>query len=83
MATSKQAHAAKRNIRKAQRAAREKRTIAHLPQDTRCDLGKQAAAGRRRGGRAGHALEGRTRHQLYETPASSRSRDARRWGSGN
>jgi hypothetical protein len=31
------------NIRKAQKAARRKRTIAHLPKKTRTALGKQAA----------------------------------------
>jgi hypothetical protein len=43
MATEKQRAAARRNINKAQAAAREKRTIAHLPQSTRTALGKQAA----------------------------------------
>lgn len=66
MATRKQVTAAKRNIRKAQTAARSKRTIAHLPEATRRDLGKQASMARRRGGRAGHALQDRTREQLYE-----------------
>jgi hypothetical protein len=66
MATRKQVQAAKRNIKSAQRAAKSKRTIAHLPTDTRRDLGRQAARARARGGRAGHALEDRTRKQLYE-----------------
>lgn len=67
MATRKQTQAAKRNVRKAQAAARRKRTIASLPESTRQDLGRQAsAAARRRGGRAGHSLEDRTRAQLYE-----------------
>jgi hypothetical protein len=66
MATKKQAQAARRNVKKAQSAARSKRTIAHLPESTRRDLGRQAAAARSRGGRAGHALEDRTREQLYE-----------------
>jgi hypothetical protein len=66
MATTKQVQAAKRNVKKAQAAATKKRTIAHLPQSTRRSLGKQAAAGRRRGGEAGHALEDRNRQQLYE-----------------
>ena len=67
MATTKQVQAAKRNVRKAQRAARSKRTIAKLPASTRRDLGRQAAKSRARGGRAGHNLEDRTRPQLYET----------------
>ena len=66
MATRKQVQAAKRNITKAQSAARRKRTIAHLPESTRRDLGKQASMARRRRGTAGHALEDRTREQLYE-----------------
>jgi hypothetical protein len=66
MATRRQVQAAKRNVRTAQRAARRKRTIANLPEATRRDLGKQAAKARQRGGRAGHALEDRTREQLYE-----------------
>jgi hypothetical protein len=35
--------AARRNIRKAAKAARRKRTIAHLPKKTRRALGKQAS----------------------------------------
>jgi hypothetical protein len=66
VATTKQVRAAKRNIRKAQTAARSKRTIARLPEATRRDLGKQASLARQRGGRAGRALEDRTREQLYE-----------------
>ena len=66
MATTKQVRTAKRNVQKAQTAAKSKRTIAHLPEATRRDLGKQASKARQRGGRAGHALEDRTREQLYE-----------------
>jgi hypothetical protein len=66
MATTKQVQAAKRNVKKARQAATRKRTIANLPRATRRGLGQQAARGRRRGGRAGHALEDRNREQLYE-----------------
>jgi hypothetical protein len=66
MATKAQTHAAKRNIRKAQRAARAKRTISKLPASTRKDLGRQAAKARARGGKAGRAYEDRTRQQLYD-----------------
>jgi hypothetical protein len=66
MATRKQTRAAKRNIGEAQRAARSKRTIAHMPKRTRRALGQEAARGRSRGGRAGVALEDRNRTQLYE-----------------
>lgn len=43
MATDKQRAAARKNIKKAQAAAQEKRTIAHLPKSTRSALGKQGA----------------------------------------
>jgi hypothetical protein len=66
VATRKQVQAARSNIKKARSAAQKKRTIAHLPESTRRDLGRQAAAAKRRGGRAGHDLEDRTREQLYE-----------------
>jgi Rho termination factor, N-terminal domain len=66
MATQKQVQAAKRNVKKAQSAARSQRTITKLPESTRRDLGRQAAKSRARGGGAGHSLEERTRPQLYE-----------------
>jgi hypothetical protein len=66
MASQKQRSAAKRNVRKAQKAARSKRTIAKLPKSTRTDLGRQAAKSRQRGGRPGRNLEDRTRQDLYE-----------------
>jgi hypothetical protein len=66
MASRKQVQAARRNIRSAQTAARRKRTIANLPKATRRDLGRQAAAARRRGGAPGRALQDRTRQQLYD-----------------
>jgi amino-acid N-acetyltransferase len=43
MATAKQRAVARRNIKKAAKAAKAKRTIAHLPKKTRRALGKQAA----------------------------------------
>ena len=66
MASIRQTQTAKRNIKKAQQAAKRKRTIAKLPKSTRRELGKQAARGRQRGGEAGRALEDRNRQQLYE-----------------
>jgi hypothetical protein len=66
MATKKQTEAARKNVKKAQSAAKSKRTIANLPKSTRSELGKQAAKSRRRGGEAGHKLEDRNRRQLYE-----------------
>jgi hypothetical protein len=67
MATKKQVQAAKRNVKKAQQAAKRKRTITKLPESTRRGLGQEASTGARRGGRAGHRLEDRNRQQLYET----------------
>jgi hypothetical protein len=66
MASTKQVAAAKANVKKAQRAAREQRTIANLPTKTRKALGEQAARGRSRGGAAGRQLEDRNREQLYD-----------------
>jgi hypothetical protein len=40
--------------------------IANLPESVRRDLGRQAAMGRSRGGRAGRALEDRNREQLCQ-----------------
>lgn len=44
MATKKQSQAARKNVRKAAKAARSKKSIAHMSQDTRTALGKQGAA---------------------------------------
>ena len=66
MATQKQRTAARKNIRKAATVAKRKRTLANLPKETRRDLGRNAAAARKRGGKAGRTLEDRTRSQLYE-----------------
>jgi hypothetical protein len=66
MATTRQRQAAKRNVKKAQRAARQKKTITKLPKSVRSDLGRQAAKSRQRGGRPGRNLEDRTRQDLYE-----------------
>ena len=83
MATRKQAQAAKRNIRKAQSAAKAKRTIAHLPEATRRDLGRQASRARQRGGRPGHALEDRTRAELYELAQERNIRGRSKMGKGD
>ena len=66
MATMKQRQAARRNVQKAQKAAKEQRTLANLPKSTHRELGKQGAAGRSRSGKAGHSLQDRNRQQLYE-----------------
>jgi hypothetical protein len=66
MASGRQTAAAKRNIKKAQQAARRKKTISKLPKSVRSDLGRQAAKSRQRGGKPGRDLEDRTRQDLYE-----------------
>jgi hypothetical protein len=64
MATRKQSQAAKRNVKKAADAAREKKTISKLSKSTRTALGKQGAAvaQRKRTGSSGP----KTRAELYE-----------------
>lgn len=64
MATSKQSQAAKRNVKKAQQAAKSKKTIANMPAQTRTALGKQAAAVAQRKRTGGKAPK--TRAELYE-----------------
>ena len=64
MATQKQRAAAKRNVRKAIAAAKEKKTIAHLARKTRTALGKQGAAVAKRK-RTGSSAP-KTRQELYE-----------------
>ena len=66
MASTRQRRAAKSNIKRAQSAAKRKKTLTKLPKSVRTDLGRQAAKARKRGGKAGRALEDRTRPQLYE-----------------
>jgi hypothetical protein len=48
MASARQRAAARRNVRKAAKAARKKRTISRLPKRTRTALGKQGAKMARR-----------------------------------
>jgi hypothetical protein len=48
MTSQKQRSAARRNIKKAARAAKKKRTIAHLSKKTRTALGKEGAKAARR-----------------------------------
>jgi hypothetical protein len=66
MASRRQTTAARRNITKAQKAARSKKTISKLPRSVRQDLGRQAARSRARGGKPGRNLEDRTRSEIYE-----------------
>ena len=64
MASQKQTQAARRNIKKAASAAKQKRTLAHLPRQTKTALGQQAAAVRQRNRRGGSGPK--TRAELYE-----------------
>jgi hypothetical protein len=48
MATPNERAAARRNIKKAARAAKRQRTVAHLPKKTRTALGKKGAAAAKR-----------------------------------
>jgi hypothetical protein len=64
MATGKQTRAARKNVRKAQKGAQQKRSLANLPKETKTALGKQGAAvaQRKRTGASGP----KTRAELYE-----------------
>jgi len=55
MATQKQRETARKNVKKAQSAARDKRTISNLPKQTRSALGREGAkaAARKRGASKG------------------------------
>jgi hypothetical protein len=55
MATQKQRETARKNVKKAQTGAREKRTISKLSKQTRSDLGREGAkaAARKRGATSG------------------------------
>jgi hypothetical protein len=64
VATSKQSQAARRNVKKAQRAAASKQTIRNLPARTRTALGKQGAAVAQRKRTGGTSPK--TRAELYE-----------------
>jgi L,D-peptidoglycan transpeptidase YkuD (ErfK/YbiS/YcfS/YnhG family) len=64
MATTKQTQAAKKNVKKAQKAARSQRSLANLPKATRTALGKQGAAVAQRKRTGGSTPK--TRAELYE-----------------
>ena len=64
MATTKQAQAARSNVKKAQQSASSKKTIAHMTAKTKTALGKQGAAVAQRK-RTG-ASTPKTRAELYE-----------------
>ena len=48
MATEKQREAARKNIKKASAAAKDKQTLKNLPKETRSALGKQGAKARQK-----------------------------------
>ena len=62
--TAKQTAAARRNVKKAQKAAAGKKTISHMPKSTRTALGKQGAAVAQRKRTGGSSPK--TRAELYE-----------------
>jgi hypothetical protein len=64
MATKKQVTAAKRNVKKAQAGAKQKRSIASMPAKIRTALGKQGAAVAQRKRTGGSSPK--TRQELYE-----------------
>lgn len=63
MATQKQRSAARKNVKKAVKAAKSKKTISAMPKSTRTALGKQGAAvaARKRSG----GSTPKTRQELY------------------
>jgi hypothetical protein len=64
MATRKQTQAAKKNVRKAAAAAKNKRSLANMPKSTKTALGKQGAAVAQR--KRTKASTPKTRQELYE-----------------
>ena len=48
MTSEKQRSAARKNVKKAAKAAKGKRTVAHLPKKTRTALGKEGAKAAKR-----------------------------------
>ena len=63
MATTRQRQAAKRNVRKAMKAAKKQKTIAQMPKKTRTALGEQGAAVAQRKRTGGS--QPKTRQELY------------------
>jgi hypothetical protein len=64
MATKKQITAAKKNVRKAAKAAKQQRSLANMPKSTKTALGKQGAAVAQRK-RTG-SRSPKTRQELYD-----------------
>jgi hypothetical protein len=64
MATRKQTTAAKKNVRKAAKAAKQQKSLANMPKATKTALGKQGAAVAQR--KKSGASNPKTRQELYE-----------------
>jgi hypothetical protein len=64
MASKKQTQAARKNIKKAAKAAKQQKSLANMPKSTKTALGKQGAAVAQRK-RTG-AEDPKTRQELYE-----------------
>jgi hypothetical protein len=64
MATKKQTAAAKENVKKAQKGAKKKKTLANMPKSTKTALGKQGAAVAQRKRTGSNSPK--TRQELYE-----------------
>ncbi len=64
MATTKQTQAAKKNVKKAQKAAKSQRSLANMPKKTKTALGKQGAAVAQRKRTGGSTPK--TRAELYD-----------------
>jgi hypothetical protein len=64
MATKKQTTAAKKNVRKAAKAAKQQRSLANMPKSTKTALGKQGAAVAQRKRTGGSSPK--TRQELYD-----------------
>jgi hypothetical protein len=64
MATRKQTQAARKNVKRAQKGAQRKRSIANMPKATKTALGKQGAAVAQRKRTGGSSPK--TRAELYE-----------------
>jgi hypothetical protein len=64
VATRKQTEAAKKNVRKASKAAKQKKSLANMPKATKRALGKQGAAVARR--KNAGAATPKTRQEYYE-----------------
>jgi hypothetical protein len=74
MATTKQRAAARKNVKKAQSAAKQKQTLKHLDRKTHGALGKESAAVRRGDSPTRKELEGEAR-KLNITGRSKMGKD--------